>query len=199
MNNYISLAISLLALLVSGLTFYYSHFKKGIVKMTKPTTIFFGPDGPHFENQSEKKIFIRTLLYSTSERGQYIQNMYIRLRRGESIQNFNVWVYGDNGLVRGSGMFVNKEGIASNHHFLLPRNTVYEFLPGEYHLEVFVETVNSNTYKIFEQNLNITKTQYDDVINTQSGIFYDWAPNSQNYEAYVDRRNKKEKSFIASI
>lgn len=199
MNNYITLSISLLALMISVLTFYYSHLKKGIVKMTKPTTIFFGPDGAYMENQNEKKVFIRTLLYSTSERGQYIQNMYVRLRRGESIQNFNVWVYGDNGLMRGSGLFVNKEGVASNHHFLLPRNCVYEFSAGEYHLEVFVETVNNNTYKIFEQNLNITTAQYDDLVNTQSGIYYDWAPNSQNYEAHVDRRNKREKSFIVQI
>jgi hypothetical protein len=190
MNNYIALAISLLALLISGLTFYYSRLKKGIVKMTKPTTIFLGPDGAFLENQEEKKIFIRTLLYSTSERGQYIQNMYARLRRGESIQNFNVWVYGDSGLVRGSGVFVNKEGISSNHHFLLPRNTAYEFLAGEYHLEVFVETVDNKTCKIFEQILHITPAQYEQVVANKSGIFYDWAPNSQNYDAHVDRRKK---------
>ena len=163
--------------------------------MTKPTTIFLGPDGAFLENQEEKKIFVRTLLYSTSERGQYIQNMYVRLRRGESVQNFNVWVYGDGGLVRGSGVFVNKEGISSNHHFLLPRNTVYEFLPGEYHLEVFVETVDNKTYKIFEQLLNITPAQYEEVIGNKSGIFYDWAPNSQNYDAHVDRRNRKGKAL----
>lgn len=159
--------------------------------MTRPTTIFLGPDGAQFENTKEKKVFIRTLLYSSSEKGQYIQNMYVRLRRSESIQNFNVWVYDDNGLARGSGLFINKEGIASNHHFLLPRNTHYDFLPGEYHLEIFVETVNDKSYKIFEQILNINTSQYDEVTGKNSGIFYDWAPNSKNYEAYVDKRNKK--------
>ena len=192
MTNYIPLIISLLALLISALTFYYSRLKKGIVKMTKPTTIFFGPDGIHMENSKEKKVFIRTLLYSSSDRGQYIQNMYLRLQRGESIQNFNVWVYGDSGLSRGSGLFINKEGISSNHHFLLPRDTVYDFLPGEYNLEVFVETVNNKSYKIFEQNLNITNAQYEEVRDKKSGIFYDWAPNSKKYDAHVDRRNKKD-------
>ncbi|MFA6084687.1 hypothetical protein [Mucilaginibacter sp.] len=190
MNNYIPLAISLLALLISALTFYYSRLKKGMVKMTRPTTIFFGPDGVNLENQKEQKVFIRTLLYSTSDRGQYIQNMYLRLQRGETIQNFNVWVYGDSGLARGSGLFVNKEGISSNHHFLLSRNTDYEFLPGEYHLEVFVETVNNKSYKIFDQHLNITIPQYEEVIDKKSGIFYDWAPNLQNYDAYVDARKR---------
>jgi len=195
MTNYIPLIISVLALLISGLTFYYTRLKKGKVKMTKPTTIFFGPDGVHMENFKEKKVFIRTLLYSSSDRGQYIQNMYVRLQKGETIQNFNVWVYGDGGLVRGSGLFVNKDGVSSNHHFLLPRNASYEFLPGEYVLQLFVETVNKAPYKIFEQTLNITNSQYEEITELKSGIFYDWAPNSQNYDACVGSVRKKDRAL----
>ncbi len=88
-----SFAISIIALFISGLTFYYSRVKTGKVKMTKPTTIFFGPDGKNMEDSDHNKIFIRTLLYSTSDKGQYIQNMYACLTRSESIQNFNVWIY----------------------------------------------------------------------------------------------------------
>jgi hypothetical protein len=163
--------------------------------MTKPTTIFFGPDGAHMENLKEKKVFIRTLLYSSSDRGQYIQNMYVRLQKGETSQNFNVWVYGDNGLVRGSGLFVNKDGVSSNHHFLLPRHTSFEFLPGEYLLQLFVETVDKAPYKIFEQTLNITISQYEEIAELKSGIFYDWAPNSQNYYAFVGRARKEDRAL----
>src|SRR3990167_5262395 len=98
----LSLIISVLALIVSVTTFYLSRIKRGTIKMTKPTVVFFGPDGP---GASLNKIFIRTLLYSTSDKGQYIENMYIKLRRGEVIQDFNIWVYGDQNLVRGSGLF----------------------------------------------------------------------------------------------
>src|SRR5258708_1547487 len=133
--NYISIIISLTALAISALTFWITSIKKGTVKMTRPTIIFFGPDGG---GQKHNKVFIRTLLYSTSDRGQYIQNMYIRLQRGESIQSFNVWVYDDKGLVRGSGLFINKSGISSNHHFLLPKDgSNYPFLSGEYLLQVY--------------------------------------------------------------
>ena len=201
MISWLSLLVSFVALFVSGLTFYYTRLKRGRVKMTKPTTIYLGPDGVNFENQKEKKVFIRTLLYSTSEKGQYIQNMFVKLQKGESIQNFNVWIYGDSGLVRGSGLFVNNQGISNNHHFLLPRNTNYEFLPGEYRLQVFVETVNREPYQIFEQKLIVSNSEYTDVNQRQTGIFYDWAPNSQNYEAHtavakhVAVINKKEKLF----
>ncbi|MGZ4037515.1 MAG: hypothetical protein ACXVPQ_06780, partial [Bacteroidia bacterium] len=99
----ISILISITALTISALTFWLTRIKKGTIKMTRPTIIFFGPDGP---KKNPDKVFIRTLLYSTSDRGQYIQNMFISLQRGESSQNFNVWVYGEKEFSRGSGLYV---------------------------------------------------------------------------------------------
>ena len=45
------------------------------------------------------------MIYSTENKGHIVENMFIRLRRGETRQNFNVWVYGDQELRRGSGIF----------------------------------------------------------------------------------------------
>lgn len=149
--------------------------------MTRPTVIFFGPDGG---GEKHNKIFIRSLLYSTSDRGQYVQNMYIRLQRGESIQNLNVWVYDDKGLVKGSGLFVNKSGISANHHFLLPKDgSNYPFLPGEYLLEVYIEVVDQNPKKIFEQKLHLTKRDEEDMVYRKSGIYFDWAPSRASVRA----------------
>ena len=157
--------------------------------MTRPTVIYFGPDG---NGEKHNKVFIRTLLYSTSDKGQYIQNMYIRLQRGESIQNFNVWVYDDKGLVRGSGLFINKSGIACNHHFLLPKDgNNYSFLSGDYLLQIYVETVDKVPNKIFEQKLHLTKEQQDEMFSKQVGTYFDWAPNTQNYFSFVDSNLKK--------
>ena len=188
--NYMSIIISLIALTISALTFWLTSIKKGIVKMTRPTIIFFGPDGG---GEKHNKVFIRTLLYSTSNRGQYIQNMYIRLQRGESVQNFNVWVYDDKGLVRGSGLFVNKSGVSCNHHFLLPKDrNNYSFLAGDYILEVYTETVDQSPQKIFEQKLHLTKSQQDEMLIKKSGTYFDWAPNTQNYFSHVDSKPAKD-------
>lgn len=158
--------------------------------MTRPTVIFFGPDGGR---EKHNKIFIRTLLYSTSDRGQYIQNMFIRLQRGESVQNFNVWVYDDKGLVRGSGLYINTSGVACNHHFLLPKDGInYSFLTGDYHLQVYVETVDENPRKIFEQTFHLTKEQQDEMLIKKVGVYFDWAPNTQNYFSHVDQNPKKD-------
>jgi hypothetical protein len=194
-SNNVSIIISLFALVISALTFWLTRLKKGIVKMTKPTIIFFGVDGGAYSGEKHNKVFIRTLLYSTSERGQYIQNMFIRLQRGESIQNFNVWVYDDKGLVRGSGLFIDKKGIACNHHFLLPKDGLnYSFASGDYILQVFVETVDDVPQKIFEQRLHLTKEQEEEINVKNAGIYFDWAPNTQNYFSHIDYNNKTKKA-----
>jgi hypothetical protein len=167
--------------------------KKGIVKMTRPTVIFFGPDGG---GERHNKVFIRTLLYSSSDRGQYIQNMFISLQQGRSVQNFNVWVYDDNGLVRGSGLFINKSGISCNHHFLLPRDgNNYSFLAGDYILQVHVETVDGNSRKIFEQKLHLTREQQDEMLTKKAGTYFDWAPNTQNYFSHINANPKTDNEF----
>ena len=193
----ISLIISIIAIIISATTFWLTRIRKGIVKMTRPTVIFLGPDG---SGQEHKKVFIRTLMYSTSEKGQYIQNMYVRLQRGESVQNFNVWVYDNNGLVRGSGLFISKQGIACNHHFLLPRDgTIYDYLNGDYLLQVFVEHINNKPKKIFEQKLILSKTQEDEMKSKKVGTYFDWAPNTKNYHSHLDSAPKKDKEFTDLI
>ena len=92
----IGLAISILALAVSAVTAWITLFRRGRILMTQPTVIYFGPDGSRFGiKPRHRKVFFFTLLYSTGKRGQIIENMFVSLRRGETRQNFNVWVYGD--------------------------------------------------------------------------------------------------------
>ena len=184
-----SIVISIIALILSLSTFWLTKIKRGTIKMTRPTVIFFGPDG---SGEEHKKVFVRTLLYSTSEKGKYVQNMFVCLQRGESIQNFNVWVYDNNGLTRGSGLFVNRNGIACNHHFLLPNDgSIYNFLSGEYILQIYVETVDKKPKKIFEQKLVLTNQQEKEIAEKNAGIYYDWAPNTQSYFSHLDYRTKK--------
>jgi hypothetical protein len=175
----IALTISAFALTISALTFWLTRIKKGIIKMTRPTVIYLGPDGG---DKKDNKVFIRTLIYSTSERGHNIQTMYIRLQRGESLQNFNVWVYGNKELLRGSGLFINRSGIVCDHHFLLPKDgNNYSFLAGDYILQVYVETVDEKPRKIFEQRLQLTKQQVEEMQTKNAGTYFDWAPSTQTY------------------
>jgi len=128
----LSLAISTLSLAVAVTTAWLTLFRRGTVRMTQPTVIFFGPDSPRSRTEAPlSKVFLRTLLFSTSKRGRVIESMHIALSRNETHQNFNIWVYGDEKLVRGSGLFVGETGVAANHHFLIPRDqTLFASLRG---------------------------------------------------------------------
>ena len=174
-----SLIISILSLIISGWT-WFTKIRRGKIKMTRPSIIcYLGKNG-----EDEPKVFVRTLLYSTSERGEYIQNMFISLSREDKVQNFNIWAYDDKGLVRGSGLYVNKDGFSSYHHFLLPKNSSWQFIEGNYKLEVFAETVDGKTNKIFEQKINLTNEQ-SDYLKQNKALYYDWAPDLEGYISNV--------------
>src|SRR5690349_21176602 len=110
MTPWLSFAISVFALVVSGVTAWLTFFRRGALVMTQPTVVYFGPDGR--QHDGKNKVYLRTLLYSTAKRGQVVESLHVALQRHESKQNFSVWVYGDKGdLKRGSGIFVPQEGV----------------------------------------------------------------------------------------
>jgi len=135
----LSITISALALCVSSATAWLTLFRRGTVKMTQPTVIYFGPDAPRAGNASPlPKVYLRTLLFATSKRGRVIESIHATLARNETRQTFNIWVYGEERLVRGSGLFVGEAGVEANHHFLTPKDAVsFRFVEGHYKLEVF--------------------------------------------------------------
>ena len=79
--QYFTIGISVLALLISGVTLWLTHLRRGALKMTRPTLVFFGPDG---NEGGISKVVLRTLLYSTGKRGIVVEHLFIRLRRGET-------------------------------------------------------------------------------------------------------------------
>ena len=82
--------------------------------MTRPTIVAFAFEGP------TPKVFLRFLLYSTAQRGNVIESMYVVVVQGGKRLLYSFWGYGDSqaSLVRGSGLFVSREGIAINHYFV---------------------------------------------------------------------------------
>jgi hypothetical protein len=158
----LALVVSCLALAVSALTAWLTLLRKGEIHMTQPTMIYFGPDGGSKAEAPHEKVFLRTLLFSTGKRGHIIENMFVRLHRGETRQNFNIWTYGENDLHRGSGLFVPDTGFAANHHFLLPPDgTSFRFLTGQYVLDVFATKIGVRKPRLLcTVKLEITSENY---------------------------------------
>jgi hypothetical protein len=185
----IAIGVSLASLLISGLT-AWATLRRGTIKMTRPTVIYFGPDGGA---RGVNKVFLRTILYSTGARGRIIEEMFLKLHRGESSQTFNIWVYGDDSLLRGSGLKIGPEGLTCNHHFILREaGPDYDFLPGDYRLEVFASIVGSRRpQRLHACELNLTPDQATAIKNKTEGVYFDWGPNSQSYHASARPHGKR--------
>jgi hypothetical protein len=156
----VAIVISVLSLLVAVTTAWLTLFRRGTVKMTQPTVIFFGPDGRGLEGSP--KVYLRSLLFSTAKRGRIIEGMHVALWRNETHQNFNIWVYGNEKLVRGSGLFVGETGVEANHHFLAPRDSSFRFIEGQYRLDVFARLLgDEKQLRLFSQTLDGTLADAD--------------------------------------
>ncbi|MGA7794004.1 MAG: hypothetical protein WCA19_13275 [Candidatus Acidiferrales bacterium] len=191
MTEPISVTISVLALCVSAVTAWLTLFRRGTVKMTQPTVIYFGPDSPRSRDEVPlPKVYLRTLLFATSKRGRVVESMHIALSRNETNQNFNIWVYGDERLVRGSGLFVGETGISANHHFLAPRDgSSFPFTEGRYQMEVFAQLLGDRERTLlFSQALEISREIASQLAEPDCGLYFDWGPDSSRYLPHVDKR-----------
>jgi hypothetical protein len=185
----LAITISALALSVSAITAWLTLFRRGTVKMTRPSVIYFGPDGgPKLDR--EQKVYLRTLLFSTSRRGRIIEAMYVSLQRNESRQNFSIWVYGDERLVRGSGLYVGESGVAVSHHFMAPKDIrPFGFSEGTYHIEVFVKLLgDSETLQLFSEQLVVDGTAANAIANEDCGLYFDWGPDAGRYIPHIDKK-----------
>ncbi|MCO8625008.1 hypothetical protein [Burkholderia multivorans] len=187
----VSLVVSVLALSVSAVTAWLTLFQRGTVRMTQPTVIFFGPDAIRAHGEEPPpKIYLRSLIFSTSKRGRVIESMHASLSRGESRQTFNIWVYGDQRLARGSGLFVGETGIVANHHFLASQDgNTFRFLPGLYRLDVYARLLGDSEQKLlFSQELELSAEIFESLKKSGAGLYFDWGPDSQRYLPHVESR-----------
>lgn len=151
----------------------------------------FGPDGgsssPH---HPQPKVFLRSLLFCTSKRGRIIESRHIALSRNETRQNFNVWVYGNDRLVRGSGLFAGETGVEANHHLLAPRDgTSFRFAEGHYRLDVFARLLgDKNQTRLFSQTLDVSRELADALAAPGAGLYFDWGPDSSRYLPNIQTR-----------
>lgn len=194
MTEWVAVVISAFALAVSGITAWLTLFRAGNLCMTQPTVVFFGPDGGRSDGEKPRlKVFLRTLLYSTARRGQTVESMHVNLQRAESKQNFSIWVYGDDRLARGSGLHVGLEGVACNHHFLLPEDGAdFRLLTGQYAVRVFAKCVSDQEPRqLAHLVLSISESQAKELQKDDAGIYFDWGPDQQSYHAHVEIRKPR--------
>lgn len=102
--------------------------------------------------------------------------MHVALSRNETHQNFNIWVYGEGKLVRGSGLFVGETGVAANYHFLAPRDgNAFRFSDGQYRIDVFAHLLGDRRRTLlFSQPIEIAREIATQLAEPENGLYFDW-------------------------
>ena len=179
-----ALGISIFALIISALTFYFSHAYAGKIKMSKPNQIWFG-----FANPSRKAhILLKSVLYSTGAQGHIVERLYARLESNSSSQEFSSWVIGkQTDTYKPGGMRITKEGYMGDHHFIFPNDgTSYIFKTGNYSLKIFAKIAGENSDKLLrEVNLNIPN-HLSAELSSSKGIYFNFHSSDGNYIAELD-------------
>jgi hypothetical protein len=177
MPDPIAIASSVLSLGVASLMAWLTLFVRATVRMTQPTVIFFGPGTPRSPDEPTlPKVYLRTLLVSTSRRGRVIESMHVALSRNETHQNFNIWVYGQRDqLMRGSGLFVGETGIGEPP-FLMPRDrSAFQFTEDQYRLDVVARLLGDRKPTLlFSQELAISRDLAAALAEPGTGLYFDW-------------------------
>lgn len=138
--DFVSIPISIISLAVSAGTFWVVFLRRGKLKMTTPTIVFFGYD--HTPNPTAK-VFVRTLLYCTAAKGVVIEAMHASAFVNGKEHKFSFWGYGETEkLTAGSGLHISQSGFSANHHFVdSVLNDPYTFVEGNYTIEVYAKVV----------------------------------------------------------
>ncbi|WP_157754821.1 hypothetical protein [Ralstonia syzygii] len=162
--------------------------------MTRPTLIYFNADhSDDSANPYVPKVFLRTLLFSTSKRGRIIESLYVTVTKEGARQSFNVWVYGERDkLVRGSGLFVGDTGVEANHHFLPPpAATASLFDEGVYRVEVYAHLLGDKRQKLLlSQSLEIKPEFAHQLQEPGAGLRFDWAPDLSRWSGPLNPRTQ---------
>ena len=90
-----------------------------------------------------------------------------------------------------------QDGVASNHHFLLPKDgSEFRFQEGNYKLHVWAKLVGDASSNLLTAiDLNISHSQAKALNDPSTGLFFDWGPDQQSYHSHIDNRKLPETSM----
>ena len=196
MTGWLPIAIALAALSVSFFSLWTTHLRWGRVCMTPPTLVYIGRDGA----EKRHKIYLRTLLFSTSVRGNVIESMHIAVQQqplGTELSSvFDYWAYGETGkLSVGGGLYVGQSGVALNHHFVLSRRVPQDFVwwNAPCRIQVFARVRGCRAPQLLHEVKFEIGAEHAALLAQvlDAGVFFEWGSDATDYFAYAEKRSAR--------
>jgi hypothetical protein len=176
----IGAAISLVSLGVASATMYFAWLRRGRLRMTRPSVVAFA-----FEGRAPK-IILRTMLYSTAQRGKMIESMHVKLCRDSSEDEFSFWGYGEAKELVPGGLYVGQTGVAAYHHFIRSRPE-YPFVDGDYIIKIFARQPSDREPRLLsEVPVRINGAEMG-ALGNLNAVRYELQPDGQTYRGHVNK------------
>lgn len=189
--EYVSPIVSIIALVVSLFTAWFTILRRGSVRSTQPSLIVLKYEIGPGDAVPLAKVFLRSLLYSTGKRGHVVENLFLRVSDGSRSEVFSFWAYGErNELILGSGLSVPESGVAANHHFNPEHQDVlFRFSQGIYTLELVAKLIGQHKpISLWTTTLDVPAGPFSSSIARDTAIYFRWSLENQRYVAKVERR-----------
>jgi hypothetical protein len=121
-------------------------------------------------------MFLRFLLLSSAQKGNIVESLYATLGDGRNKTIFATWGYGDSQrLVRGSGLFVGREGISANHHFISQSDVPQMIDCGTHMIRIYGAIVGQKKDQLlYSFDLNIGVDEARAINKGATEVLYDW-------------------------
>ena len=116
--------------------------------------------------------------------------MYAKLDHGGKEEAFSFWGHGETTkLTPGSGLYVGKDGVAANHHFVLSMDRPpYEFTGGKYVISVFARLVGRRKpVELAEIEIGL-KDELVVALSQRHGVLFELGSDNQGYIGHKSER-----------
>jgi hypothetical protein len=189
--EHLSPVISVIALIVSLFTAWFTILRRGSLRSTHPSLLAFCYEIGPGESVPLAKIFLRTLLFSTGKRGHVIEGLFLSVQEGSRQEEFAFWGHGEtSNLVRGSGLFIPETGIGTNHHLNPVRHdVVFRFSQGTYKLELFAKLIGRESpVSLWRIEVDLPDGPFSSTIARDTMVFFNWSLEHRRNVASVQSR-----------
>ena len=185
---------SVIALFVSITVAYLTLFRRGKLGMTHPVLVGF------FSEEGQPKLFLRAMLYASGKRGHIVEALFLKVRRGDVVQIFDFWMYGQSKAeMIGSGLRVGEDGVAFCHYFLPPKESSFRFLAGEYVIEVSGRILNRRkTLVLATVTLSLSEEFAVAFADPTMGILFTWMAEAGRYRSEISHPQSVGRSHSVS-
>lgn len=185
----ITIAASLLAILISVTALYVANFWKGKIHCSNPTQFFLGYSN---DEKAKPHVAVHSFIYASGTNGRVIEHMFVEFEQSERKQTFNVWYFGKTvNRTRVGGLRILRDGINLNNLFYPPDGEPdLKFASGKFTLRLFARIAGKDhPQKLNETTLELTDNLVQAIKSGNLAVF-DIKSSGTGYYGFSDTFSK---------